>query len=140
MKIETYFIHSIKINSFASAYGDFIGEFDNQKYYAFPRIESMIHENFEQELRGLGFGYRAKYISKAVHYLNLKKKDYLLCLREKSYQETKEALLMISGGKTSIFFHLIPLFDLIQFHSHTLLSILLVFHSKSVQKLQIVLL
>lgn len=43
-------------------YGPFVGTVDNRAYHDFPSSEALTGVEVEGRLRGLGFGYRAKYI------------------------------------------------------------------------------
>lgn len=43
-------------------YGPFIGTVDDRAYHDFPTSEALTGNEVESRLRGLGFGYRAKYI------------------------------------------------------------------------------
>ena len=55
-------------------------------------------QGIEDNLRKLGFGYRAAYISKTAKQLQESGgKKYLLSLRKKSYTEAREDLLKLSG-------------------------------------------
>lgn len=47
-------------------YGPFIGTVDNRAYHDFPSPEALTGGEVESRLRGLGFGYRAKYISQTA--------------------------------------------------------------------------
>ncbi|KTA97921.1 N-glycosylase/DNA lyase [Nakaseomyces glabratus] len=43
-------------------FGEYIDEYKGTKYYTFPSSEDIATKATEIQLRGLGFGYRAKYI------------------------------------------------------------------------------
>jgi N-glycosylase/DNA lyase len=71
---------------------------DDHIYYDFPTPARLADPSVEQNLRQLGFGYRAKYIQSTAHMIaNEKPTEWLSSLREKSYPETKESLLELSG-------------------------------------------
>ena len=81
-------------------YGTNLGSLndDNHIYYDFPHPARLADPSVEQNLRQLGFGYRAKYIQTTAHMIaNVKPRAWLSSLREKSYPETKESLLELSG-------------------------------------------
>ena len=81
-------------------YGTNLGSLndDNHIYYDFPHPARLADSSVEQNLRQLGFGYRAKYIQTTAHMIaNVKPRAWLSSLREKSYPETKESLLELSG-------------------------------------------
>ncbi|MDO9332998.1 MAG: DNA glycosylase [Dehalococcoidales bacterium] len=66
---------------------------------AFPTLEQLAQNATEEQLRKLGFGYRAKYIVQSVTLLREKGGgEYLLALRRsKSRQEVESALLEFAG-------------------------------------------
>ena len=65
-------------------------------YYSFPSMEQVAVAT-EEQLRGLGFGYRAPYIVGAVSWLQEKPENYLMSLREKNIEECRLALTEING-------------------------------------------
>ena len=54
-------IHSM-MTQLAEAFGTHLGCHGDQDYYTFPSLLSLCAEGVEHQLRGLGFGYRAKYV------------------------------------------------------------------------------
>lgn len=50
------------VEKLCTNYGDLVGTIDGYSYHDFPRPEALTGEDVEGRLRGLGFGYRAKYI------------------------------------------------------------------------------
>jgi N-glycosylase/DNA lyase len=50
------------IEKLCANYGVLIGTIDGYAYHDFPLPEVLADRNVESRLRGLGFGYRAKYI------------------------------------------------------------------------------
>jgi N-glycosylase/DNA lyase len=64
--------------------------------FAFPTLEQLTHVT-EEELRKLGFGYRAPYICAAVKFFQTKEADYLHSLRLKSVEECRSELIQIKG-------------------------------------------
>lgn len=83
-------------------FGDFINEHDGVRYYSFPGPEVLAAPDVEMRLRELGFGYRAKYIHQtAKMFMDEERPDLTLqsleVLRAKSYEETHEYLLQLSG-------------------------------------------
>jgi len=77
-------------------YGEHIATFEDKKYYSFPTISALAGRNIEQELRGLGFGYRAKFIQKVAETIRDKVEGdkWLFDLRESSYKEAHKSKLM----------------------------------------------
>lgn len=81
-------------------YGTKLGSLneDGHIYYDFPNAARLADPSVEQNLRQLGFGYRAKYIQSTAHMIaNVKPTGWLWSLRSKSYPEAKESLLELSG-------------------------------------------
>lgn len=67
------------------AYGNYLGEIDNVPYYSFPKPIDFLKSGqtqidltlLEAELRKLGFGYRAKYISNTVNMFLIDEKLWI---------------------------------------------------------------
>lgn len=58
----------------------------------------MAVKGVEENLRKLGFGYRAKYIAQTANMVvNELPKGWLMDLREKPYREAHDALIQLSG-------------------------------------------
>lgn len=53
------------LDRLCETYGTLLGELDGLRYYAFPTL-AQLKEAQEMKLRELGFGYRAKFIPKAI--------------------------------------------------------------------------
>lgn len=53
------------IEKICTKYGDYIETFNDVDYYSFPDLIK-LQKATEEELNSLGFGYRSKYIVKAV--------------------------------------------------------------------------
>ncbi|KAJ3302089.1 8-oxoguanine glycosylase ogg1 [Kappamyces sp. JEL0829] len=70
---------------------------DKVEVFAFPTLQELHGNAIEQELRALGFGYRAKYIAQSVQMLLAKPADYLDGLRSMSYEECRDELLKLAG-------------------------------------------
>ena len=87
------------VQQLCTKYGEYIGNVDNKSYYAFPEISTLANQKkLESELRSLGFGYRAGYISKTAMKLDsLGGREYLLSLRCLPYAESRKCLLDLSG-------------------------------------------
>ena len=68
--------------------------------YSFPQIDNLQNDHIEDNLRKLGFGYRAKYIAncaKKISSSNIKSSHWLYSLREKSYEEAHQELTKLPG-------------------------------------------
>lgn len=85
------------VQNLCKHYGKYIAEADGVAYYTFPRPESLMHSTLTDELRALGFGYRAKFIAATVQQLSELPPDHLHSLREKSYEEAHEDLMQFMG-------------------------------------------
>lgn len=70
------------VEKLCTNYGDLVGTIDGYSYHDFPRPEALTGEDVEGRLRGLGFGYRAKYIYQtAVMVAKDREKGWLDSLR-----------------------------------------------------------
>lgn len=80
-------------------YGTRLGSLeDAHVYYDFPNPIVLADPSVEQNLRQLGFGYRAKYIQSTAHTVaHMKPVGWLPSLRTQSYPVVKESLLELSG-------------------------------------------
>ena len=87
------------IERMCEEYGRKLGEVNGKTYYSFPQIEALAGTNVEQRLRELGFGYRAKFISKTAKYIMEEKQgtEWLHQLRGRPYTEAKEELMKLCG-------------------------------------------
>src|SRR5208282_3786236 len=81
-------------------YGTKVGTLndDGHVYYDFPNPGALADPSVEQNLRELGFGYRAKYIQATAHKIaHVKPNGWLSSLRSESYPVAKESLLELPG-------------------------------------------
>lgn len=86
------------VEKLCSKYGKEIGCKNGVSYYAFPSIEALADSNVEEDLRNLGFGYRAKFINQAAkHILEKCPPGWLESLRRLSYKEAHSSLIQIPG-------------------------------------------
>ncbi|KAL1962918.1 hypothetical protein VTN77DRAFT_9014 [Rasamsonia byssochlamydoides] len=70
------------VEKLCTNYGDLVGTIDGRAYHDFPSPEALTGEDVEARLRGLGFGYRAKYIYQtAVTVAKEREKGWLDSLR-----------------------------------------------------------
>src|SRR5258708_1549113 len=68
--------------------------------HPFPSPQTLAQSSVEPILRGLGFGYRAKYIQQTSALLCQRHDNphrWLLTLREHTYQDAKQELLQLPG-------------------------------------------
>ncbi len=54
------------VENLCTHYGVKVCDLDGKSFYAFPTVEALAKEEVEANLRTLGFGYRAGYISKTA--------------------------------------------------------------------------
>ncbi|XP_023021512.2 8-oxoguanine DNA glycosylase [Leptinotarsa decemlineata] len=86
------------VEKLAKFYGKEICELNGEKYYSFPKVESLAQKSVEANLRTNGFGYRAKYISKSAELIvNEGGDQWVKCLLEMKYEEAKKTLMLLTG-------------------------------------------
>jgi N-glycosylase/DNA lyase len=68
-------------------------------HYTFPTVQALAQEGVEEKLRGLGFGYRAKYIAQSAQHIAAQHEGemWLTSLRQKPYAEARSELLKLCG-------------------------------------------
>ena len=76
------------VEKLCQAYGQKLGELHGVTYYTFPCLKDLTGAKVEENLRKMGFGYRAKFISQSACFI-LKHHDsgWLEKLRSVSYEE-----------------------------------------------------
>lgn len=89
-------IKKIKVNleNLCKKFGKRI-EFDKQKFFLFPKPESIAHASLNEILK-CGVGYRAKFIKEAANMIFSKEIDFE-SLKKYNYFETKESICSIPG-------------------------------------------
>lgn len=85
------------VNNLCTTYGKFVAEVDGTSYFDFPSLDALQHDQLEAELRNLGFGYRAKFIASTAKSLGMLPVNYLVNLRQSSYEEARTALMSFMG-------------------------------------------
>ncbi|XP_078327209.1 N-glycosylase/DNA lyase-like isoform X1 [Crassostrea virginica] len=89
---------SSMVEKLCENYGTEVGEVDGRTYFSFPSVSDISQDGVENELRNLGFGYRAKYINQSARQIVNKGGElWLRSLREKPYEEAKRELMALSG-------------------------------------------
>lgn len=83
------------IKNISQAYGDYIGEHEGEKLYAFPTPEQLSQAT-EQDIRDLKAGFRAPYIVDATKRV-LSEELPIRKLEDMTTEEAKEYLLQIKG-------------------------------------------
>lgn len=72
--------------------------FNGHEFYTFPRVAALAGEGVEENLRKLGFGYRAKYIQQSARLIEeYGGEDWLHSLRNMEYKEAKVNLIKLCG-------------------------------------------
>ncbi|KAI9492946.1 DNA glycosylase [Zychaea mexicana] len=94
------------VGKLCTHYGPYIATLDGVDHYDFPAVHVLAaagaaaakKSSIEEQLRQLGFGYRAKYIAQTAKQIQ---HDYppnwLSSLRNVSYPEAKQALVSLAG-------------------------------------------
>uniref|UniRef100_T1IY70 N-glycosylase/DNA lyase n=1 Tax=Strigamia maritima TaxID=126957 RepID=T1IY70_STRMM len=87
------------VEKLCTNYGNYIGEFEGDKYYSFPTITSLSAPGVEETLRKLSFGYRAKYIAQTAKYIESQseKDQWLYKLKWVSYETAFKELQKLPG-------------------------------------------
>ncbi|EDO37002.1 predicted protein [Nematostella vectensis] len=86
------------IEKMCSKYGEKVASVDGIDYFSFPTVSSLADPKVEQDLRSMGFGYRAKFINKSAQLIiEYGGQDWLLSLRKQSYQDAHSALCKLPG-------------------------------------------
>ena len=81
------------VETLSQTYGRRLGELEGVVYYSFPDIKDLKGQKVEQKLRGMGFGYRAKYIHQCASYiLEHYDNNWLEKLRMVSYEEAHSGI------------------------------------------------
>ncbi|QLQ79933.1 hypothetical protein HG537_0C05820 [Torulaspora globosa] len=97
----TRMCHSLSAN-----YGNKVGEFESLDYYSFPTSDELTRRATEDDLRRLGFGYRAKYLIETAKKMIQDKKDQGFCDDTKflqylqshmTYEQMREHLMSYTG-------------------------------------------
>ena len=85
------------VNTLCRSYGPFIATVDGVDYHDFPQAAALQHDSLESELRGLSFGYRAKFLACTARAMANLPPDYLISLRQLSYEDVHLALTQFTG-------------------------------------------
>jgi N-glycosylase/DNA lyase len=85
------------IEAMCARFGKQVCEHEGLCYYAFPETQALLHAD-ELHLRTSGsLAFRAKHIQSVAAFLSLKDDDWLLSLRDVSFQEARKQLAAIRG-------------------------------------------
>lgn len=85
------------VEKLCTNYGSLVVEFEGKKYFTFPDVDALSKPEVEQELRQLGFGYRAKFIQRTAETITKKPNGWLMDLRTKPYEEAHASLCSLYG-------------------------------------------
>ncbi|KAI5786452.1 8-oxoguanine DNA glycosylase [Peziza echinospora] len=86
------------VEKLCTHYGPKLGDLEGVPYHDFPTPENLAVPGVEQNLRELGFGYRAKYIATTAGIIaHGKSPGWLSNLRNVPYKEAHEELLSLPG-------------------------------------------
>eukprot|EP00029_Vermamoeba_vermiformis_P005020 TRINITY_DN1624_c0_g1_i1.p1 TRINITY_DN1624_c0_g1~~TRINITY_DN1624_c0_g1_i1.p1 ORF type:complete len:221 (+),score=56.80 TRINITY_DN1624_c0_g1_i1:915-1577(+) len=84
------------VEKLCAKYGTLITTLDDVSYYKFPEL-NQLEKATEEELKELGFGYRARYIVASVKQVKEKGDDWLINLRQKPRDDTCQELTTLTG-------------------------------------------
>jgi N-glycosylase/DNA lyase len=95
------------ITNMSKKYGTKVDTVENEdgeeiEMWSFPTIQDLAKDGVEQELRELGFGYRAKYIYKSACHLAGKSENWLTDLKSLSTAAVSETLAHIQKARTCL--------------------------------------
>ena len=87
---------SAMVEKLCTNYGEMIHESGEKSYFAFPSINALSDDKVEENLRKLGFGYRAKFINQCAKKILADGGDDWLCnLRKVPYKEAHSGITKI---------------------------------------------
>lgn len=86
------------VNKLCIHYGEKICEVEGENFFAFPVLGELAKDGVEENLRKLGFGYRAKYIQKSAEEIIAKGGlKWFQELNEMNYEDAHKELTTLSG-------------------------------------------
>ena len=87
------------LHRLCETFGCRLGHWEGQDYHSFPSLEALAADGVEEKLRGLGFGYRAKYVHQSARFILEKPSGilWLHSLRSSPYPEAWAALKELPG-------------------------------------------
>lgn len=86
------------VNKLCSHYGEKICKVDGQEYFAFPALSALAKDDVEENLRVLGFGYRAKYIQKsAQEIIDKGGLQWFQKVSDMNYSDAHKELMSLTG-------------------------------------------
>ena len=86
------------IHKLCTHYGRPLGQYCGRQYYQFPSLEDLNVKGVQENLREMGFGYRAKYVANAVRYIiETHGVNWLTSLVDVCYDDAWLALQSIPG-------------------------------------------
>ena len=83
------------INNLSEKYGDYIGEYNGNKYYSFPTPERLDHAPTE-EVKDCKTGFRAKYIVNAATIVSSKQMD-IYSMKNLYTDDARKELMLFAG-------------------------------------------
>ncbi|XP_026188643.1 N-glycosylase/DNA lyase isoform X1 [Mastacembelus armatus] len=86
------------VEKLCKALGTPLCQLDQTSYYDFPSLSALADSTVEERLRGLGFGYRARFLQQSSkQILDTHGLQWLDGLRSVSYLQAREALCTLPG-------------------------------------------
>ncbi len=85
------------VEALSASYGTFIAEIADRRYYSFPGVESLAAADPQQLQKTGGLGWRGESIVAVAEQVLSKPNNWLISLRDASYDEAKAELMTIRG-------------------------------------------
>lgn len=86
------------VNKLCTHYGEKICDIEEQEVFAFPVLSELAKDSVEENLRKLGFGYRAKYIQKSAEEIMAKGGlKWFKELQDMTYENAHKELQTLTG-------------------------------------------
>lgn len=94
---------SAMMERLCTRFGKKLATVSGEDFFSFPAVEILSQSGVEEQLRQLGFGYRAKYVWKsAQQLLGAGGGSFLESLRTVSHAEAQQRLVQFSGVGTKV--------------------------------------
>lgn len=90
---------SLMMNKLCQRHGKLLGSYNGDNYYAFPELKVLARPKCEEELREMGFGYRAKFVQQTAKLIHEKPEgiQWLIGMRDRPYPEVWAELQQLPG-------------------------------------------
>ena len=90
---------TLMMNRMCHKLGQRLAAFGGEDYYSLPTLETLARKETEEELRALGFGYRAKYVHRTAREILERHGgvEWLVAMRTRPYREVWNELQQLPG-------------------------------------------